>query len=96
MVDCADSASNNRKAIKYLSLYSGQGVLTFGNRCLVHQLFRGGAGRGRAQWQTENCILGPIWEYVRLAQGLAFFLNPQVQVLAYPFRRFRTQRPNVP
>ncbi len=44
VIDCSDSATSNRKAIRYLSLHSGKGVLIFGNRCLVHQLFRGGCG----------------------------------------------------
>ena len=40
LVDCADSASANRKAALYAAARSHRKVLCFAARCMVHQLFR--------------------------------------------------------
>ena len=41
LIDNADSAASNRKAMLFAARAYGANVLYFPNRCLVHQLFRG-------------------------------------------------------
>ena len=41
MIECTDSAGCNRKSAAYTGYVSSPSTLSFGMRCLVHQLYRG-------------------------------------------------------
>ena len=54
IVEVADAASPNRKSMVVTGRRRPDGVLVFGIKCFVHQLFRGGPGVAGAESATAT------------------------------------------